>query len=147
MYEGKEDRTRCYSDVVGVDMLAGKGVDVVHDLEFPLGMDGAFDHVECWSVLEHCRRPWLVAKHLQEAMREGATISLSVPFTWRVHAYPSDYWRFTVECVRLLFPAIQWDRLAYGYDTTVADKIRHEKVLPVRLPRAEVYGFWRKCES
>ena len=34
---------------------------------------------------------------------------LSVPFAWKFHGYPSDYWRFTREGVKKLFPRIDWD--------------------------------------
>lgn len=122
VYPTRQDRRALYPDAVGVDMLEGPGVDFVCNLEEPYdwlrpGMawnapDG-FDHVECISVLEHSRRPWLLAANVERLMAHGATLHLSVPFVWRVHAYPSDYWRFTVEAVRELFPSIDWTALRY----------------------------------
>lgn len=118
VYLDKEDRRERHADAFGVDMLDGPGVDRVLDLEQDLPDDlGQFDHVECMSVLEHSRRPWLLAANLERLMRPGATLFLTVPFMWRIHAYPSDHWRMTPEAVRLIFPGVTWDALMLASDT------------------------------
>ena len=130
VYHDKEDRRLRYRDVVGVDMLQGNGVDRVLDLEEDLPGDlGTFDHVECMSVLEHSRRPWLMAENIERLMAPGATIFVSVPFMWRIHAYPSDYFRLTPEGVRVLFPGVKWERvLLAGVDLYPGPKIEAVKV-------------------
>ena len=96
VYEGREDRRPLFADAIGVDMLAGPGVDRVLNLEDPLPSDlGQFDHVECISVLEHSKRPWKLAANLTRLMSMGATIYLAAPFIWRVHNFPNDYFRYT----------------------------------------------------
>jgi SAM-dependent methyltransferase len=114
IYKGREDRRLAFTHAVGIDMLPGPGVDLVWNLEEapPLGWD-QFDHIECRSVLEHSRRPWLLAANLERMLVKGGTLDLSVPFVWNVHAYPDDYWRFTVPAVRELFPRIEWSALMY----------------------------------
>lgn len=115
VYAGTDDRRKLYRDCVGVDMLDGVGVDIVHDMETPLDM--VFSHIDCCSVLEHVKRPWLMAKNLMESLESDGTILLSVPFVWRVHGYPDDYWRMTASAIPILFDEIQWDEIAYfGYD-------------------------------
>lgn len=145
IFSDREDRRRRYADVLGVDMQAGDGVDRVLNLEEPLPADiGRFEHVECMSVLEHSRRPWLLAANLQKLMRKESTIFLSVPFVWRVHDYPGDYWRFTQDGVRSLFPGILWHRMA-----NVSDQLKMNDMVPVMdspdghpyLARTEVLGF------
>jgi hypothetical protein len=42
-------------------------------------------------------------------LREGGMTVLSVPFAWGVHAYPDDYWRFTPQAVKYLFPQLRFD--------------------------------------
>lgn len=146
VYPGRVDRRGRYSEVVGLDMLPGEGVDVVYDLEDNQGLHalGYFQHCECISVLEHCRRPWLVARHLQELLLPGATIHFSVPFVWKVHAYPNDYYRYTAEGVRLLFDRIRWDPLLYG-NTRLTEECRitgslgPDGIRP--FLRTEVFGF------
>lgn len=110
-YRDKVDRRGLYKKATGMDMLAGDGVDIVHDLETPYA--GQFDHIDCVSVLEHVKRPWLMAENIEQLMAPGATILVSVPFIWRVHAYPSDYWRMTIEALPILFPNVEW--LERGY--------------------------------
>lgn len=130
VYHDKEDRRLRYQNVVGVDMLDGPGVDRVLDLEEELPGDlGTFDHVECMSVLEHSRRPWLMAANIERLMAPGATIFVSVPFMWRIHAYPSDYFRLTPEGVRVLFPGVKWERvLLAGVDLYPGPKIEAVKI-------------------
>ena len=144
VYRDKEDRRKRYSDVVGVDMLEGPGVDMVLDLEeeLPDGI-GTFAHVECMSVLEHSRRPWLLAANLERLMEPGATIFVSVPFIWRIHAYPSDYWRMTPEAVKSIFPNVEWQSLMLaGHELTESKRAQRTMVGDhPYLARTETVGF------
>lgn len=103
------DRRLHYPGSIGLDMLAGDGVDLVHDLEKPLSnYESYFSHVDCCSVLEHVRKPWKFAANLVAAMQPGATLLVCAPFIWRYHAYPNDYWRYTPEALDVLFDGIHW---------------------------------------
>lgn len=125
VYGGKEDRRSLYPNAIGLDLEAGEGVDIVHDLENAMpDYHGAFNHIDCVSVLEHVKRPWKMAKNIQGMMAEGATLLISVPFSWRIHAYPSDYWRITAEALPVLFPQIRWYQRKYS----VSGRLR--KVVP-----------------
>lgn len=142
--EGKEDRRKHYTDAVGIDMRPGPGVDRVLNLEDPLPADiGRFAHIECCSVMEHSRRPWLLAANVEQMLDPGGTLYVLVPFVWRFHDYPSDYWRMTAEAVRSLFPAIDWTALMYASDRLRDDHFLSAKNLDGHafLPRCEVVGF------
>jgi SAM-dependent methyltransferase len=149
VYGNKLDRRRLYADAIGLDLFEGEGVDVVHDLEQPLPAAlGHFDHVDCVSVLEHVRRPWLLAQNIEAALVEGGTLLVCVPFCWRVHAYPSDYWRMTAEALEVLFPNVEWISRKYLVNG------RQRKVVPGKLDtggqwmaRAEMVGAGMKCSS
>jgi SAM-dependent methyltransferase len=140
VWVNKEDRRKRYADVVGVDMQAGEGVDRVLDLEEPLPDDlGMFDHIECMSVLEHSRRPWLMSANIERLLAPGASIFVAVPFVWRVHGYPDDYWRFTDSGVRELFPNVKWQVQMYaGSDTTDGAHVPAVKL--------KEYPFMQRCE-
>jgi hypothetical protein len=144
IYAGKEDRRKRYRQAVGVDMLDGPGVDVVADLEEGPPEIGLFGHIECMSVLEHSRRPWLLAENLQTMLVSGGTIFVAVPFCWRVHNYPGDYFRFTVQGIKLLFPGIDWKAAAYAHTslTPCDEKVPVHKVdgFPY-YPRTELLAF------
>ncbi len=153
---GKLDQRNFYTDAVGVDMEGGEGVDHVIDLEEPLSHyvgsillgGGNFAHVECTSVLEHSRRPWLMAANIERLMDDGATILLMVPWVWRIHAYPSDYWRFTPQAIESLFPSIKWERQAYIVEDRLVRKVPTLIVDNNRwMARSELIMFGRKCNS
>lgn len=143
LYEGREDRRALFANAIGVDMLAGPGVDLVHNLEDDCSDLGRFGHIECLSVLEHSARPWLLAANLEQLLKRNGTLYVSAPFAWRVHAYPSDYWRFTQEAVQVLFPRIRWERLMYASSKLKPD--HYIKGVDIgghpHLPRTEVVGF------
>ena len=115
VYPGREDRRAAFPYSVGVDMLDGPGVDRVLNLEEAAPDNlGVFAHIECRSVLEHSRRPWLLAANLVALLEVGGTLDLSVPFVWKYHGYAHDYFRFTAEGIRSLFPGIDWKSLMYA---------------------------------
>jgi SAM-dependent methyltransferase len=92
---------------IGLDMQEGKYVDLIHNLNNPVPLDPV-DAVFCFSVLEHCNKPWIVAENISNVLKPGGLLLLSVPFQWRVHGYPNDYWRFTPNGIKELFPSIEW---------------------------------------
>lgn len=117
-------------EYIGLDMEAGPGVDMVLDLT------SEFDHVDdklgrrrfgtifCLSVLEHCSNPFKMAENLTDLLKSDGKICLSVPFAWQVHGYPNDYWRFTPEGIKILFPQIQFDMMNCVAATSKQDDFR-----------------------
>lgn len=95
---------------LGVDMSEGANVDLVIDfsddpqvVEKKLGGE-TFATVICCSVLEHVENVFQMARNISTFTVSGGSLFLLVPFTWRFHGYPSDYWRFTPRAVEFLFP-------------------------------------------
>lgn len=103
------------ADYTGIDMNPGPGVDLALDLTRPFDeIDNAlggrrFGAIFCLSVLEHCDQPFVMADNMTRLLVPGGQIYLSVPFAWKFHGYPSDYWRFTHEGVKKLFPGLLFD--------------------------------------
>lgn len=146
VYNEKPDRRLLYEpQALGVDMLPGEGVDQVQDMEHPAaaGALGQFDHVECLSVLEHARRPWFVAEVIEACMLPGATLFVSVPFCWPIHAYPDDYWRISPAALEVLFPRIEWIERRLGSQRLISGtKIERRKLAGFPyFPRTETFGF------
>lgn len=144
--EGKEDRRQLYRDVLGVDMREGPGVDKVVDMEEDCDL-GKFEHIECLSVLEHCRRPWLVAANIIRHLSPGGTLHVEAPFVWRIHAYPDDYYRFTTSAITSLFDGIKFDHLMYETQTGLVNKVGKLEVTKAAGKtahfRSMVVGFGR----
>jgi len=100
-------------DYVGIDAAPGPGVDLVVDLTDDFTrvsrlLPGPFAAIICLSVLEHCRQPFRMAENIQRLLATGGALYVSVPFAWEIHRFPEDYWRFTPEAVRLLFPELEF---------------------------------------
>lgn len=141
---------------VGTDMSEGKGVDVVLNLTDDFAVvDEAFggrrfNTVICFSVLEHCNHPFKMCENLTKLLEPGGTAFIGVPFAWQVHGYPSDYWRFTAEGIKVLFPVLEFDkeRACMATDTPGQIKpiddfaFRVELSVSFALRRGD-YGFLR----
>jgi hypothetical protein len=158
IYDGRDDWRVRWPDGVGIDMEAGDGVDVVADLTQPpawrqlVEAHGMPAHVECRSVLEHCAEPWEFARLLTQWTVADCTLHIGVPFIWRVHNYPCDYWRFTPQGVRQLFgPRWQWKSLMLAVGPDMLVDVSDDKKVPVPVrhapagvpyfARAEVMGL------
>ena len=66
---------------VGIDILPGAAVDIVHDLDvtpWPVD-DDAFDRVICTDVLEHLRDVPAVMKEIYRVCSDGAVVEIQVP--------------------------------------------------------------------
>lgn len=106
-------------EYVGIDAEAGDGVDEVHDL-----VNGStfrrevheekFALAICCSVLEHVSEPWRAAANITRLVRRGGKLYISVPWVWRWHGYPSDYWRFSWKGIEVLFPEFAWEKPIYS---------------------------------
>lgn len=88
---------------VGVDMQNGPGVDITanaHCLPFD---DESFSCAVCAEMLEHDDNPFVTLAELHRVLKPHGRLILTVPgIGFKRHDYPSDYWRFTVEGVKVL---------------------------------------------
>lgn len=126
---------------VGVDAAPGPGVDVVADLSDDFSrisrlLPGPFATIICLSVLEHCRQPFRMAENILRLLAPGGTLFVSVPFAWEIHRFPEDYWRFTPDAVRLLFPAVEFPLQSCAYHSQEEDVFFPLEQGPPRLGRA-----------
>lgn len=122
------------STYIGVDMNDHPNVDIQHNLDEPLNIEPV-DMVIALSLLEHCEHPWLVAKTLQDVLKPRGVLALCVPFAWRLHAYPSDYWRMTPMGVQSLFKEITFKELA---------PVPNKPLNSHPTERIMIYGWGRK---
>ena len=148
----------CAGDYTGVDIEPGPGVDVALDLtaDFSLVsrcLPAPFATILCLSVLEHCRQPFLMAANMQRLLAPGGVLYVSVPFAWEIHGFPADYWRFTPDSLRLLFPGIDFSPDSCAYHSQDQGIFYPLEKGPPRLgrvlnrsgrPRGPVYGALSK---
>lgn len=89
---------------VGADIRRGTGVDVLLDLCALNLPDASVGTAICVDTLEHVRDPVQACKEITRILRPGGAVVLTTCFNFPVHNCPHDYWRFTPDAMRLLFP-------------------------------------------
>ena len=100
---------------VGVDMRPGPGVDHVMDLRALSLEDASVGTALCLDTLEHCEDPPQACRELARVTAPGGVCVLASVMLFGIHAYPSDYFRFTPEAMRSM--------LAQGFDDVWATGI------------------------
>ena len=104
------------TEYTGLDLEEGKNVDVILDLCEGVGAlkKNHYDLIICCSVFEHMKKPWLAAQNMMDLLKSGGHVYISVPWVWRYHAYPDDYFRFSKSGVESLFDGIHWLKAHYS---------------------------------
>jgi|SRR3989344_853333 len=114
---------------ISIDQEDGSNVDVVADFTEDLAVIldklpiKKFKTIINLSVLEHCRDPFKMCANITDLLDDDGVVFISAPFVWRIHAYPDDYWRFTPNGIRILFPGLDFDR----YFGSVSTNVKEEK--------------------
>ena len=103
---------RVAENVTTVDAVDAPGVDLVGDIHALPLRDGHADCVVCTGTLEHVADPFQAVRELERVLKHGGIIHIDVPFIQGYHADPCDYWRFTLEGLRLL--CRDFDHLSSG---------------------------------
>jgi len=92
-------------EFTGTDMRAGPGVDRIEDLRALSYGDGEVGTALCLDTLEHCDDPLAAGRELHRVLRDDGVCVVSSVMLFPIHAYPSDYWRFTPEGMRTVLSA------------------------------------------
>jgi len=82
-------------DYVGVDFVAGKGVDVVLNDPYLLPFeDASVDIVVSSSCFEHSEMFWILFLEVLRTLKPQGLLYLNAPSNGSFHRYPVDCWRF-----------------------------------------------------
>lgn len=94
--------------VVGTDIAAGDGVDVVADVCAPgdafAGHEGRYATVMCMEMLTHVPDPFAAGRVVSSLLAPGGSVFLSECIVRKLSRMPTDHWRFSHSGLKLLFP-------------------------------------------
>jgi SAM-dependent methyltransferase len=103
---------------VGVDFVAGKGVDVVLEDPYRLPFaDNSLDAVVSSSCFEHAEMFWLLFLEIMRVLKAPGLFYLNAPSNGEYHRYPVDCWRFYPDSGKAL---VTWAARS-GYDVTLLE--------------------------
>jgi SAM-dependent methyltransferase len=87
----------------GVDLVEGKGVDVVVDdpYHLPFASDSV-DLVICGQMMEHCEYFWLAFQEMIRILSPRGYLFLIAPSSGPIHRYPVDCYRFNPDAYHAL---------------------------------------------
>lgn len=83
-------------------------LDVVADAHWLPFKTECFDIVYSIAVLEHVKKPWIVANEIYRILQPGGYIVVELPFLNVIH-HEHDYFRFTDKGIRSLFDETRFD--------------------------------------
>src|SRR3954466_617878 len=90
-------------EYVGVDFVAGKGVDVVLDDPYRLPFaDASVDIAVSSSCFEHCEMFWVLFLEVLRVLKPRGLFYLNIPSNGEFHRGPVDCWRFYPDSGRSL---------------------------------------------
>jgi SAM-dependent methyltransferase len=79
---------------VDIDHLKDPDIEVDLTITWPF-KGGAFDLIVSTWVVEHLLNPKKFFEEAHRVLSDDGILVCSVPFIYRIHGSPSDYWRFT----------------------------------------------------
>jgi SAM-dependent methyltransferase len=100
-------RKTVYDNCLYVDVYPSVAADLIVEPSciYPIA-DNSLDGVGCFAVLEHTRKPWLVAQEIFRMLKPGGRIWVDWPFLQPVHGFPSHYYNSTREGLKAIFEDI-----------------------------------------
>lgn len=84
----------------GVDIISGS--DIVADVHKVPLENNIYNTAVSFDALEHFEDPVRVIGEMVRITKSGGLIIISTVFAWTVHEHPTDYFRFTASCLRML---------------------------------------------
>ncbi len=86
----------------GIDIRPGPGVDQVADVEALPLENASIGTVLALNTFEHVPRFWRGFEEIYRVLRPDGAVLVSCPFYFRIHNFPSDFWRFSPEALAVL---------------------------------------------
>jgi len=137
------------SDITGIDICAGDGVDHVVDIT-ESGSDFIKSHNEfyatiiCMEVLTNVQNPFQAADNLISMLKKDGVVILSECIVRKISKMPLDLWRFTYDGTKELFKGLKFDDSKAMISLT---REKSEKLLPMQYPFPQILTSRHPDES
>ena len=129
-----------YTGVDWSNTFHNSGADIVSDLNIKLEIDPEVaDSIISISVMEHLYEPQTFLNEAWRVLKKDGNIILQVPWQWRIHEAPHDYFRYTPYALKHMltkagFSDIQIEATS-GFFTTIVLKLNYFSLRCVRGPK------------
>lgn len=101
-----------------VDKVGNYDPDVIGDVQKLPFKDASQEAILCNQVLQYVEDPQLAMREIYRVLKPGGYAFIAVPFLQYYTAYegyyPKDYWRFTIDGIRLLCKDFSYVEIAQG---------------------------------
>ena len=106
---------------IGIDILKGKGVDIVCKAEEITKQwdKETFDVVITTCVFEHIELWKEAISNIKNILIKNGLIFFIVPAIWPLHEYPYDFWRYSIEDVKEIFADCIIEEIEYNSNQTL----------------------------
>ena len=109
-----------YDNVIRIDVLHYRSVDVVSSYPRLPFKDNSFDHIVSESVFEHLSDPFYTADELWRVLKPGGWILIDTAFLQPFHGDPNHYFNMTTSGVRKVFQRFEEVEVGVGTHQTPA---------------------------
>ena len=130
-------------DSINIDPETGPTYLIEPGAPFPVE-DATYDTAICLNTLEHIYDAKFMLHEIYRVLKPGGTVFISVPFIFRIHAHPDDFFRGTPswweETMRRVgFTRTELEPLVWGRYTTAGTISGYRGLLPETLRRECAY--------
>lgn len=89
--------------ILTVDKFVTDGTDICSDIHNLTFGNSSINCIICTGTFEHIENPWRAVSEFERVLKHGGLCYIGTPFMQGYHPDPSDYWRFTIEGLKVLF--------------------------------------------
>jgi SAM-dependent methyltransferase len=115
---------------ITVDIDPDKNPTIVADIHSLPFADEIADLVILTEVLEHCYSPSQVIQEVYRVLKPGGICIATVPFLYKFHPDPRDYYRFTEQGIKFLFKEFREVKIySYGNRFQVMYELLYQGVM------------------
>jgi SAM-dependent methyltransferase len=119
-----------YTGVDWSNTFHNSAADIVSDLNVQIKIDDEVaDSIISISVMEHLFEPQIFLNEAYRVLKRDGYMVLQVPWQWRVHESPHDYFRYTPYALKYMFAKAGFEDIEIesqgGFFTTVLIKANY----------------------